>query len=346
MISKEELMKIQILHRQGYSQRAIAKQLGISRNTVNKYLTHNPCEPRYSARPKQASKLDAYKAYLHSRIAQAAPVHLSGVVLFREIQELGYTGGLSLLRQYLYQYRGKPEAQPVVRFETPAGQQMQVDWGQMRGGKEPLHAFVAVLGFSRALFVALTNNMRYETLEHCHRQAFEYFQGIPHEVWYDNMKTVVIERDAYGEGQHKLKQSFYQFSKEMGFIPKLCQPYRPQTKGKVERMVRYVRDNYYRPLATRLAASNLNLDVDTANIEVRHWLDNVANQRIHDTTKEKPAERLKQERAYLQNVPPELLPVPPQSVINSDVTPLTGISTDTQPLHHALNIYEQLVTAQ
>lgn len=160
------------------------------------------------------------------------------------------------------------------------------------------------------------------------------------------MKTVVIERDAYGEGQHKLKQSFYQFSKEMGFIPKLCQPYRPQTKGKVERMVRYVRDNYYRPLATRLAASNLNLDVDTANIEVRHWLDNVANQRIHDTTKEKPAERLKQERAYLQNVPPELLPVPPQSVINSDVTPLTGISTDTQPLHHALNIYEQLVTAQ
>ena len=344
MISKEELMKIQILHQQGYSQRSIAKQLGISRNTVKKYLTHNLTEPRYSARPTKGSKLDAYKSYLHSRIAQASPIHLSGVVLFREIKELGYTGGLSLLRQYLYHYRGKPEVQPVIRFETPAGQQMQVDWGQMRGGKTPLHAFVAVLGYSRALFVVMTENMRYDTLEHCHRLAFDYFQGIPQDVWYDNMKTVVIERDAYGEGQHKLKQSFYQFSKEMGFIPKLCRPYRPQTKGKVERMVRYVRDNFYRPLATQLAASHLSLDVETANIEIRHWLETVANQRIHDTIKEKPADRLKQEQVFLQNLPPKLLPVPPHPV--DDVIPQAEIAFDTTPLHHTLNVYEQLVAAQ
>jgi transposase len=174
MISKEELMNIQVLHQQGYSQRAIAKQLGISRNTVKKYLTSNPVEHEYSSRPKPASKLDVYKPFLHSRIAQASPVHLSGVVLFREIKEQGYTGSLSLLRQYLYDYRGKPDAQPVIRFETPAGKQMQVDWGQMRGGKTPIHAFVAVLGFSRALFVVMKDNMRYETLEQCHRLAFDY----------------------------------------------------------------------------------------------------------------------------------------------------------------------------
>jgi len=341
MILKEELMNIQILHQQGYSQRAIAKQLSISRNTVKKYLTTNPAEPEYSSRPETTSKLEAYKPYLHSRIASASPIHLSGVVLYREIKEQGYIGSLSLLRQYLYQYRGQPEIQPIKRFETPAGKQMQVDWGQMRGGKTPIHAFVAVLGYSRALFVMMTDNMRYETLEQCHRLAFDYFQGIPQQVWYDNMKTVVIERDAYGEGQHKLNQSFYQFSKTMGFIPKLCKPYRPQTKGKVERMVRYVRDNFYRPLATKLNASNLILDIETANIELQQWLDTVANQRVHDTIKEKPADKLIQERPYLQNLPPQLLPALPHASANEDS--LLDEPLDEIPLHHELTIYEQLL---
>ncbi len=341
MISKEELMNIQVLHQQGYSQRAIAKQLGISRNTVKKYLTSNPEEPKYSNRPKTDSKLDTYKPFLHSRIAQASPIHLSGVVLFREIKEQGYSGSLSLLRQYLYDYRGKPEVQPVIRFETPAGKQMQVDWGQMRGGKKPIHAFVAVLGFSRALFVVMTDNMRYETLEQCHRQAFDYFQGIPQQIWYDNMKTVVIERDAYGEGQHKLHQSFYQFSKTMGFIPKLCKPYRPQTKGKVERMVRYVRDNFYRPLATQLSAADLDVDVEIINIACQQWLDTVANQRVHDTTREKPADKLIQERPYLQNLPPKLLPALPQIAVSD--SPVSEVTFEEIPLHHELNIYEQLL---
>ncbi|WP_311317241.1 helix-turn-helix domain-containing protein [Candidatus Regiella insecticola] len=150
LISKEELMKIQILYKQGLSQRAIARQLGISRNTVKQYLHSKMNEPVYKSRDQSPSLLDPFKSFLHSRIAQAKPVHLSGVVLFRELKELGYTGSLSLLRQYLYLYRGKPTPEPIVRFETEAGKQMQVDWGQMRGGKSPLHAFIAVLGYSRA----------------------------------------------------------------------------------------------------------------------------------------------------------------------------------------------------
>jgi hypothetical protein len=84
--------------------------------------------------------------------------------------------------------------------------------------------------------------------------------------------------------------SFYQFAKDMQFIPKLCQPYRPQTKGKVERMVRYVRDNFYRPFVTKDNGLHAVCDVATLNATAGHWLDNVANQRIHDTVKEKPAE--------------------------------------------------------
>lgn len=339
MISKEELMKIKVLAKQGMSQRAIAKQLGISRNTVKKYLNGDFDQPHYATRKSGISKLEAFKSYIHSRLANAAPVHLSAVVLLREIQSQGYQGKISLLRQYLHQYRGMIEPQPIVRFETQAGKQMQVDWGQMRGGKKPLHAFVAVLGYSRALFVAITDNMRYATLEECHRQAFDYFQGIPHQIWYDNMKTVVIERDAYGEGKHRLNQSFYQFSKEIGFMPKLCKPYRPQTKGKVERMVRYVRDNFYRPLATKLSALELTLDVETANIELMDWLNNIANQRIHDTIKVKPADRLKEEQLYLQNLPPKQTPVPPQPTMS--VIPILDIPLDSKPLHHELNIYAQ-----
>lgn len=343
MITKEELIKIQILHQQGLSQRAIAKKLGISRNTVRRYLSAKMDTPTYSKRAPRQSLLDPFKDFLHSRIAQAKPVHLSAVVLHREIQELGYQGSLSLLRLYLYEYRGKPTPEPIVRFETAPGKQMQVDWGQMRGGKHPIHAFIAVLGYSRAMMVVFTDNMRYETLEHCHRLAFDYFQGIPHEVWYDNMKTVVVERDAYGEGLHKLNQSFYQFAKTMGFIPKLCHTYRPQTKGKVERMVRYVRDNFFRPLNTKMMALGQRLDLETANEQLALWLDTVAHQRIHDTTKQKPADRLVEERKYLQALPPKILPVTPTLLVSKSLAAFNNLSQ--QPLHHDLSIYDQLVEA-
>ncbi len=127
----------------------------------------------------------------------------------------------------------------------------------------------------------------------------------------------------------------------MGFIPKLCKPYRPQTKGKVERMVRYVRDNFYRPLATKLNAADLNLNVETTNIECQQWLDTVANQRLHDTIKEKPADKLIQERPYLQTLPPKLLPALPQ-VAASDVSVFEE-ALDEMPLHHELSVYEQLL---
>ena len=93
------------------------------------------------------------------------------------------------------------------------------------------------------LYIEFTDNMRYDTLETCHRNAFRFFGGVPREVLYDNMKTVVLQRDAYQTGQHRFHPSLWQFGKEMGFSPRLCRPFRAQTKGKVERMVQYTRNS-------------------------------------------------------------------------------------------------------
>jgi len=338
MISTEELMTIKILHEQGKSQRAIAKQLGVSRNTVKKHLLQDSDKPIYHSRPETPHKLDSFKPYIKQRIESAMPIHLSAVVILREIKAQGYNGGITRLREHLVQLRGSQIVQEVVRFETAPGKQMQVDWGQMRGGKKPIHAFVAVLGFSRALFVHYTDNMRYETLERCHRLAFDYFQGIPTDVWYDNMKTVVLERNAFGIGHHRFHPQFYQFAKDMGFMPKLCKPYRPQTKGKVERMVRYVRDNFYAPLSTKLAAAGLKMDVDTANIKGMQWLNEVANVRIHDTTKEPPMKRLIEERSVLKALPFQ----PIQDIAVKETEAIMPLNFDPQPLHHDLSIYNEL----
>ncbi|CUA53978.1 putative transposase [Escherichia coli] len=90
--------------------------------------------------------------------------------------------------------------------------------------------------------------MRYDTLETCHRNAFRFFGSGPREVLYDNMKTVVLQRDAYQTSQHRFHPSLWQFGKEMGFSPRLCRPFRAQSKGKVERMVQYTRNCFYIPL--------------------------------------------------------------------------------------------------
>lgn len=141
--------------------------------------------------------------------------------------------------------------------------------------------------------------MKVETLIDCHERAFASFGGITRRVLYDNMKTVVLERDAYGEGQPRYHAGFLDYAKHGGFIIKLCRPYRAKTKGKVERFNGYLRRSFYVPLRSRLAQSGQKLDVVTANIEVSRWLSEVAHQRIHGTTQEKPAVRLAEEASHL-----------------------------------------------
>jgi transposase len=341
MIKEEGVVEMMILKRQGYSIRGIARELGISRNTVREYLRTGKTSA-YSDRPKRKTRLDGFTDYIQGRVAAARPDWIPATVIEREIKERGYQGSSRTLRYYLATLKPVAKSDPVVRFETEPGHQMQVDWGVFRRGKEPLSAFVATLGWSRYCYVEFVTDERFSTLKRCHEQAFTYFQGVPHEVLYDNMKTVIQQRNAFGQGQHRFHPGLWDLAKSSGFAPRLCRPYRPKTKGKVERFIRYLRYSFYVPLVAQLKQADLTLDVETANVEVLKWLRDVANVRIHQTTGETPQHRWQQEITALQAYqakPDNLVQLPAQAI-------LTPARFEPVNLQHDLSVYENLLEAQ
>ena len=258
---------------------------------------------------------------------------------------------MSQLRALLRSLRPSEPSEPVIRFETPAGEQMQVDWVEFRKGRDPLYAFCATLGYSRASYVEFVTNMQVQTLVDCHHNAFIALGGVPKRVLYDNMKTVVIERDAYGQGEHRFHAAFPDYARHCGFLIKLCRPYRAKTKGKVERFNGYLRRSFYVPLMSQLRCAGLTLDVDTANLEVRRWLFEVANCRLHGTTGVAPAVRLKDEQAQLQSLPApwrgQIAAARPQAERapaskERKISKAAALAPET-PAQHALSVYDGLL---
>lgn len=333
MLTQEQAVEIRVMARRGESVRAIARQLDCSRNTVRRYLRDQAAQ-RYGPREPRACKLDEYKSYLHERIGQARPRWIPATVLLREIRERGYTGGISQLKAWLAPLK-KNEPEPLVRFETPPGQQMQADFTYVRRGRDPLLALVATLGYSRASYVKFVACSGEDVATLCAglREAFDYFGGVPEHVLFDNTKAVVIERDAYGEGQHRWNAELRELAESCGFKPRLCRPYRAKTKGKVERFNSYLKGSFLVPLAATLEASGLRLDAHLANVHVRRWLDEVANARVHATTKAVPAVRLAEERAVMLAAPALKAPAPIRQRV---VLPV-------ESLQHPLAVYDALL---
>jgi transposase len=165
MLVAEEAVEIRVLKRQGKSIREIARTLGVSRNTVRHYLRSEGL-PRYE-RDARPGKLDLYKHYLEERVKAAAPDWTPATVLLRELKALGYQGGYSILKDYLAALRPVAEPEPLIRFETDPGRQMQADFATIRRGHERLAVFIATLGWSRATYVEFVTDERLETLLGC-----------------------------------------------------------------------------------------------------------------------------------------------------------------------------------
>ena len=279
---------------EGQSLRGIARELGISRNTVRRYV-RSPGVPKSRSRPKRGSKLESYTEYIDGRLSEGLD---NCVVLLREIRELGYEGSYPTLTSYVRPRRRPKQPKATVRFETEAGEQAQVDWGVFsysaeNGGRRRMWGFVMVLGFSRAIYVELVRRANVATFIRCHINAFEYFGGVPRRCLYDNAKVVVVERDE--EGRHEWNSRMLDFARRVGFELRLCRPYRAQTKGKVESGVKYVRNNFW-PSARFTDDSDLNR-------QAIEWCDIVANERVHGTTDEIPKRMLEVERSSLGVLP-------------------------------------------
>ncbi len=328
-------MEIRVLARQGHGIKAIARELGLSRNTVRKYLRGEAVAPRYR-REGRPGKLEPFKGYLQERVAAARPHWIPATVLLREIREQGYGGGISQLKAYLAPMK-KPKEEPLVRFETPPGKQMQADFTTIRRGSRPLKAFVATLGYSRASFVRFSEREDSNAWMQGLREAFAYFDGVPLDVLFDNAAAIVTERDAYGEGEHRWNPALRALADEYGFRPKLCRPYRAKTKGKVERFNSYLKGSFITPLAATLKSAGLTLDVATANAHVGPWLDEVAQQRCHGTTGVSPLARLAEERAALLPLPKQMLAVVPAPALRP------GRVLPYESLQHPLSVYDQLL---
>jgi len=192
-----------------------------------------------------------------------------------------------MLKGFMQPFRAARQSAATVRFETEPGEQAQVDWGhfgniQHHGRRRKLYAFVMTLGWSRAMYVEFTLSTDAAWFLRCHLHAFEYFGGASREVLHDNLKTAVLSRDA--DGGVRWHPRYLDFADYCGFRPRACQPYRAQTKGKVESGIRYVRGNFWPGLRFT--------DLADLNQQVREWLDTVANVRTHGTTGEAPFARL------------------------------------------------------
>lgn len=283
MLGMEEWMEVKELKREGHSIREICRRTSYSRNTVRKMLRE--AGPLRRARKKHRSKLDEYRTYLKKRYEDTG---LSAVRLVEEIRGMGFTGSVDIVRRYLNELDSAdiPE-KATVRFETPPGEQSQVDWAHVgsfmdgEGRMRKVYAFVMVLCFSRMLYVEFTLSMRIEELIRCHQNAFEYFGGWTHTILYDNMAQIRLPSG-------KLNPLMADFLNHHGIALKTCRPYRARTKGKVERTIRYLRGNF---LKGREFA-----DLADLHLQGTHWQEEVANKRIHDTTKQRPIDLFRDEK--------------------------------------------------
>lgn len=270
----------------GEGVKRIARELGVDRKTVKRWLRLGSWRPRQArCLPKP---IDRFAEFIERR---APEVGWNAVVLCRELKRLGFAGSYQQVRRFLrpQRVRRKWSELATVRFETGPGEQAQVDYGQLQvwigEQRETVHLFVFTLGYSRRQFARGYRNERLVTLLDGHERAFRHFGGVTLSCLYDNPRTLVLGRSENKVLWHPL---FEDFARYYGFTPRACQPYRARTKGKVESGVKYVKRN---ALAGRRFAS-----WEELNQWLERWSTEVADLREHGTTHQRPIDRFAHEQ--------------------------------------------------
>ena len=292
MISMEGFMDIIALHRQGMSMRAIARKLGVHRDTVKKHI-ESGVMPRYAKSARRHSILDPYRQLIDDYLAED---DYQATWLHDRLQRLGYQGSYKTLQEYVRTVKERRTRLAYSRFETEPGLQAQMDWGDFQianpdGAATTVHLFLMVLGFSRAMYLEFVERCTLEAFLDCHQRAFAYLKGVPAEILYDNMKHVVIGRSG---NKAAFNAEMLHFAHHYGFKPKACPPYSPWVKGKVERPMEHVRQRFWRGYQYT--------SMERLNRDALNWLA-TANQRRHGAHGQLIEERWRQEIPLLGRLP-------------------------------------------
>ena len=293
MLKREDYFMIQEMKAKGMHVTDIAHALGVHPRTVRRALERGGA-PR-GRKKTRVSALEPFKAEIDRLLGEGI---WNAMVVFRKLQEQGYSGSVITLRRYMHPKRTLRPSRATVRFETEPGEQLQNDWGELwvsvGGVRTKVYVSVNTLGSSRRFHVWAALRMDAEHTYEGLIRGFEHLGGVTREVLVDNQKAMVI---AHRAGSTVVfHPGFLDLAGHYGFVPKACRPYRARTKGKDERMVRYVKENFFQRYRTFEDLAHLNALLEG-------WLREEADMRVHGTVKEIVRER------YLREAP-VLLPLP------------------------------------
>lgn len=289
-------MDILTLAGRGFSQRKIARTLGISRKTIRRYLADPKLITTARGMRPRPSKLDPFVPHLKTWLEEDPGY--SATWLFEHLQGLGFAGSYEIVKRQVRRLKEHQHHIAYLRFETEPGAQAQVDFGEFQvegpdGKITKYYAFAMILGYSRRLYAELLEQCDLATFLDCHQRAFAFFGGVPREILYDRMKNVFLGRFA---GKDRFNSTLLSLALHCGFTPKVAPPRAAWVKGKIERPFHFLREGFWRGYPFR--------DLKTANADLFAWLAQ-KEQRVHGTTHEVVAVRFARELPQLKPLPPE-----------------------------------------
>ena len=290
-------MDILTYHRQGLSQRRIARKLGISRHTVKKYLENPEFSESMSRSRKRISLLDPFQGNIRSWLEDDAGY--TATWIYDRLSAMGFNGSYEIVKRQVSTLKAERQKVAYMRFETEPGYQGQVDFGEFQvenadGSIKKLYLFSMILGYSRELYGEFVERCDLPTFLDCHIRAFEHFGGVPEEILYDRMKNVFIGKFA---GKSKFNDTLMGFAIHYGFKPEVAPSYAAWVKGKIERPYSFIREGFWRGYGF--------VSLETANRDIKDWLEK-KGKRVHGTTHEVVHERFLREVPHLKALPPQV----------------------------------------
>jgi transposase len=314
-------MEIKVLHQHGWAISALAREFGLSRTTVRRELASDGPR-RYPTRHKPTALSAPQLAQVERRLAMCPTIR--GSVLYHELRrDYAYTGSYPAFIRHLRPLRPAAVREPLVRFETDPGLQVQTDWAHfgvwpLEEGEAELFGLVSILGYSRvpALRVA-TDHTRRTTLDRL-VPCLDDLGGVPSEILTDRDSVFCIGQTS--DGRAIFAPEWIDLCSLLDVVPRACRPYRAKTKGKVERMVREVKESFLAWLTGQaLPASPSLADYDRLALQ---WREELVLPRRHRTTKRIIRDAWQEERPLLLPVPARLLHAPPESSLPPSVIDL------------------------